>query len=331
MHNVATCYAIQTAVLHNQPVIDRIVTLAGDGFSQQGNYRIRLGTTVEWLLTQNMKYDKPQPNIIMGGPMMGFLLPSTQVPVVKAMNCLLFSLSNQTPDNTLEQNCIRCGDCVDVCPQKLLPQQLFWYAKGKEYKKIADYDLFDCIECGACAFVCPSNIPLVNYYRVAKSDIKEEKEKKRKADAAKIRFEARNERLKKEKEERERKIKENKARLAKKSIDSNVADAIARIKKKKETQNDDQSNKDVAELRKQRKENMRLQKEKQSDKLQNDKSEQVSSQDAVKTAIERIKAKKSAQQQHDRTTETHQDRMKTIIEEVKDKQTIHQDNVSRKK
>jgi Na+-translocating ferredoxin:NAD+ oxidoreductase RnfC subunit len=67
--------------------------------------------------------------------------------------------------------CIRCGACVDVCPADLLPQQLYWHARAKEFDKAQDYHLFSCIECGCCSYVCPSHIPLVQYYRYAKNEI----------------------------------------------------------------------------------------------------------------------------------------------------------------
>ena len=55
---------------------------------------------------------------------------------------------------------------------------MFWHAKAKEYDKAEEYDLFDCIECGACAYVCPSEIPLVHYYRQAKSEIRIQRDEK---------------------------------------------------------------------------------------------------------------------------------------------------------
>ncbi|MCR8704433.1 4Fe-4S dicluster domain-containing protein, partial [Weissella cibaria] len=92
--------------------------------------------------------------------------------------------------------------CADACPATLLPQQLLWYSKAKDNDKLQEYNLADCIECGACAYVCPSEIPLVQYYRVAKADIREQQREALKAEQAKARFEARNARLEAEKEAR---------------------------------------------------------------------------------------------------------------------------------
>ena len=106
---------------------------------------------------------------------------------------------------TTNKPCIRCSACADVCPASLLPQQLFWHAKAKELDKAQDYNLFDCIECGACAYVCPSEIPLVHYYRIAKSEIRVEQEEKQKSDKARDRFEKREARLIAEQQARDEK------------------------------------------------------------------------------------------------------------------------------
>ncbi|MDO6578265.1 electron transport complex subunit RsxC [Alteromonas stellipolaris] len=220
MFNVGTCFAIADAILHGKPLIERIVTVTGDAVAKPANFRTLLGTPVKHLLDEANYQVKKQtsPKVIMGGPMMGFALADATIPVVKTTNCLLVPSKKELVDDNAERPCIRCSACADACPASLLPQQMFWHAKAKEYDKAEEYDLFDCIECGACAYVCPSEIPLVHYYRQAKSEIRLQRDEKNKAEKAKQRFEARNERLEREKEEREAKHRRAKeARLAAKS------------------------------------------------------------------------------------------------------------------
>ncbi len=253
MFNVGTCFAIADAILHGKPLIERIVTVTGDAVAKPANFRALLGTPVKHLLEEASYQAKKQtsPKVIMGGPMMGFALADATIPVVKTTNCLLVPSKKELVDDNAERPCIRCSACADACPVSLLPQQMFWHAKAKEYDKAEDYDLFDCIECGACAYVCPSEIPLVHYYRQAKSEIRLQRDEKNKAEKAKQRFEARNERLEREKEEREAKHRRAKeARLAAKnnsdsqsaspapsteqnSSKDKVAAALARAKAKK--------------------------------------------------------------------------------------------------
>jgi electron transport complex protein RnfC len=83
---------------------------------------------------------------------------------------------------------------------------LYWFAKAKNLDKAEDYNLFDCIECGACSYVCPSNIPLVQYYRFAKSEIWAQQASKKAADAARERHEERESRIEREKREKAEKL-----------------------------------------------------------------------------------------------------------------------------
>jgi electron transport complex protein RnfC len=196
MHNVGTCFAISDAIFSGKPLIERVVTVTGEAVEKSGNMWALIGSPVSHLLA-HCDYKQAvqnQPNIIMGGPMMGFSLTSDLVPVVKTTNCILAPTDNEMTGNN-EQACIRCSACADVCPASLLPQQLFWHAKAKELDKAQEYNLFDCIECGACAYVCPSEIPLVHYYRIAKSEIRVEQVEKQKSDKARDRFEKREARL----------------------------------------------------------------------------------------------------------------------------------------
>jgi electron transport complex protein RnfC len=202
MQNVGTAFAIAQAVLHDIPLISRIVTVVGETLSQPQNVLALLGTPVGFLLDSCGFAAEAKQRVIMGGPMMGFTLPSLQIPIVKTSNCIIAPSNAELPSAGPELDCIRCGACAEACPATLLPQQLLWFSKAKDHDKLKEHHLSDCIECGACAYVCPSEIPLVHYYRVAKAEIREQHRDELKAEQAKARFEARNERLEREKQER---------------------------------------------------------------------------------------------------------------------------------
>jgi electron transport complex protein RnfC len=102
--------------------------------------------------------------------------------------------------------CIRCTRCAEVCPAELQPQDLYWFAKSKDFGKAQEFSLFDCIECGACSYVCPSHIPLVQYYRFAKSEIWARESEKNAAETARVRFEFREHRIEREKLEKAEKL-----------------------------------------------------------------------------------------------------------------------------
>jgi electron transport complex protein RnfC len=241
--NIATCYAIADAVINDSPLIHRVVTVTGQSLSKPQNIWVPFGTPVGYLLDQcGYSSVKKTQRIIMGGPMMGFSLPNANVPIVKTTSCIIAPTEVEIPTAADELDCIRCGKCAEVCPSQLLPQELLWSAKAKDHTQLTKLNLSDCIDCGACAYVCPSNIPLVQYYRVAKAEIKQQQQLDHQAEKAKLRFEARKQRLAQEKIDREVKQKKaadaRRATMAKKTASgenpqSAVAAALARVKAKK--------------------------------------------------------------------------------------------------
>ena len=207
LQNVGSAVAALEAVALGKPLVSRITTLVGQALEKQQNFNVRIGTPIRELLAFCGHNQEQSDRVVMGGPMMGFSVLDTRAPVTKITNCLLAPTRQELPAPPPAQACIRCGHCAEACPASLLPQQLFWYAQAHDEEKLKDHNLFDCIECGACAYVCPSNIPLVQYYRAAKGEIRAEAREKVKSDQARIRFEARKQRLAREAAEREAKRK----------------------------------------------------------------------------------------------------------------------------
>ena len=198
--NVATAYTAWRAVALGEPVISRIVTLTGH-VERPRNWEIPIGTTLRDVLPL-MQPKEGTNRFIMGGPMMGFDLPSLDVPMIKATNCIIAGSPTLFPAPAPEMPCIRCGACAQACPHELQPFELYWFARAKNFGKAQEYNLFDCIECGCCSYVCPSHIPLVQYFRFAKSEIWSRERDKNAADAARERFEWRNAREEREKAEK---------------------------------------------------------------------------------------------------------------------------------
>ncbi len=177
MHNVGTAFAVKRAIIDDEPLIERVVTLTGDKIRNKGNVWARLGTPIQHLLEQvDYQADKRFP-VFLGGPMMGFILPALQAPITKTANCLIAPDHFEYAPPEPERSCIRCSSCSDACPVGLLPQQLYWFARAEDYDKSKEYHLDACIECGVCAYVCPSYIPLIQYFRQEKAKIEEIEEK----------------------------------------------------------------------------------------------------------------------------------------------------------
>ncbi|MGW7676681.1 electron transport complex subunit RsxC [Shewanella sp. S23-S33] len=284
VHNVGTAFAIHQAVTQGKPLIERVVTVTGKNVGKPGNYWLPIGTPVEHVLAATEFTPEPEQKVIIGGPMMGHALANIQVPILKGTNCILVPSSQEIGTTPEEKACIRCGECANACPALLLPQQLFWHAKAEEYDKAASYNLKDCIECGCCSYVCPSDIPLVEYYRIAKSALKQAADEKQQAERAKQRFDARLARLEEEKLAREAKAKEaaERRQATMTGTDKNaVAEAMARIAAKKAAAAQSATEE--------------LSNEESSNVTSTDTTDAPKGKAAVAAAIARAKAKKAAQ------------------------------------
>jgi electron transport complex protein RnfC len=214
-HNVGTAHAIARAVLEGSPLITRIVTVTGAGVDSPCNLQALIGTPIKSLIDQAGGTNGKSTRLVYGGPMMGFSLRSNELPLTKSGNCLLLPSEEESPIPPRMTACIRCGKCAEVCPARLLPQQLYWYARAKDFDKVQDYHIHDCIECGCCSHVCPSHIPLVQFYRFAKTELWKKEQEKRKADHARKRHETRVARLERLAAERKSKLRRKKEALDK--------------------------------------------------------------------------------------------------------------------
>lgn len=232
VQNVGTAAAIHDWLQNGEPLISRITTITGDGIARPMNVRARIGTPISELAKFAGGYTENARHLVIGGPMTGKSVSTDRVPLVKASNCIL--VMSDLPATGPELPCIRCGECAAVCPVKLLPQQLFWYACADNEEQLRAHGLTDCIECGCCDLVCPSHIPLTYDFRMAKARIRELADEKARAERARRRFEARNERLQREQHERE-------AELARQKDQARKAgpDAIAEIMKRKQRNDGD--------------------------------------------------------------------------------------------
>jgi electron transport complex protein RnfC len=115
--------------------------------------------------------------------------------LTQAVNCIVAATGADLTARMGPLPCIRCGDCADVCPVGLLPQQLHRGVLAADAAVLERHGIEDCIECGCCDYVCPSGIALTAGFRGARTEARRQHEAARRADEARARFTRHEQRL----------------------------------------------------------------------------------------------------------------------------------------
>ena len=170
VQNVGTVFAVYEAVQKHKPLIERIVTVTGKHLEHPANYRVRIGTPIQELITASGGLPEDTGKIIGGGPMMGKALLSPEIPVTKGTSGVLLLPREESVRQPMRA-CIRCAKCVNVCPMGLNPTYLMRDVQYADWEQVERGYVLDCIECGSCSYTCPSHRPLLDFIRVGKQRV----------------------------------------------------------------------------------------------------------------------------------------------------------------
>ena len=170
VNNVGTAQAIAHTIKTGMPLIERVVTVTGKKVKNPSNLRVKIGTPIKDLIDECGGVDGEIAKVILGGPMMGIAQWSLDVPVIKGTSGILILTKDEVEEVEAEP-CIRCGKCVDVCPQYITPTTIARFAEFEKWDEAKTFGALECIECGACAYVCPSKIDLVQLIKLAKKEL----------------------------------------------------------------------------------------------------------------------------------------------------------------
>lgn len=197
MHNVGTAYAVHDTIRKGRPLLSRIVTVGGGAVREPRNLEVPLGTLVSELFEHCGGFVESPERILMGGPMMGQVMPHMNVPVIKGTSGVI-ALTKKEITQQQTMPCIRCGSCAQVCPCGLLPMELAVRSNKGKFDNAVEYGLMSCISCGSCSYVCPSHIPLVQYFDYAKGVIAAQNREKQKSTETRELAKQRTQRLERE-------------------------------------------------------------------------------------------------------------------------------------
>lgn len=182
IQNIGTALAVYDAVVDGITAFTAALTVSGQGINQPKNLLVPIGTTIGDIIDfcGGVKEDKAK-QVIVGGPMMGSAQHDMSAAIMKATSGILVFTDDEVT-KMVETNCVKCGNCVSVCPMGLVPTDLIKYARSSKPDGLRDFGVMNCIECGSCQYNCPANIPLVHWLRVGKyvlrrDDIKQQKQK----------------------------------------------------------------------------------------------------------------------------------------------------------
>ena len=171
VQNVGTVFAVYEMVQKNKPLYERIVTVSGDECKNPANYKVRVGTPASFLIEKTGGLSPNTAQVVFGGPMMGTSAVNVNAPITKLTSGILL-LSDNISHKKEEQDCIRCAKCVSVCPIGLQPFAIAQYAKRNMFDELKTLNVLDCIECGCCAYTCPASLPLLDYCKLAKNELR---------------------------------------------------------------------------------------------------------------------------------------------------------------
>jgi Na+-translocating ferredoxin:NAD+ oxidoreductase subunit C len=178
VNNVATCAAVYDCLATGMPLVDRVLTVAGDGVAGRANLLVRVGTRIGDVIDFCGGFAGEPGKILIGGPMMGLAQYTTEVPVLKNTNGVIVLRADSAFKGEPEHfTCIRCGRCVRRCPMNLMPYLMGAYADAGMWEHLEPLNIDDCVECGSCAYICPTKNSLVQLLKVGKGGLQRRKAK----------------------------------------------------------------------------------------------------------------------------------------------------------
>ena len=172
--NVASCAKIADYLKTGMPLVEKTITVDGSAVAEPKNVIVPIGAQIKDIIAFCGGYKAEAKKILMGGPMMGIVVPSDEFPVVKNNNAIL-AFDEAESRQEFETACIRCGRCLRACPFGLAPAKLDKAYRTRNIAALKALKVNLCMECGCCSYVCPAKRYLVMSNKLGKKLLREAK------------------------------------------------------------------------------------------------------------------------------------------------------------
>lgn len=178
VNNVATVVAVCEAVEENKPLIEKVVTVTGEGVVQPQNFFVKIGVKASELFALAGGYieELEDAYFIAGGPMSGKAIFLDDMIITPYLGSVIIKPRGYVG---LAQPCMGCGKCAEFCPVFLTPTEIKKAFLAGDLNEAEKQGALKCIQCGLCSFVCPSRVEITDSVVKAQEAVK-------KANSAKV-------------------------------------------------------------------------------------------------------------------------------------------------
>ena len=163
--SIHSALMVHNAIREGLPVTSRQIAVTGDALKVNAVYDVRVGTLFSDLVNDLEGYQEAEKmNLHIGDFLTGTQLDSDDFAITQSIDAVHVSEYREVEEDV----CIKCGDCNDICPAGILPQNIMDAELRSVNSRIVELDTHLCVECGLCTYVCPSKINVLEWVRRAK-------------------------------------------------------------------------------------------------------------------------------------------------------------------
>ncbi|WP_055666506.1 4Fe-4S dicluster domain-containing protein [Desnuesiella massiliensis] len=166
MEDILNIYYLYQLFNYKQ-INNYVIGVEGHCLNKKGYFLVESGTTYKELIDLLGGFKEEPYKIVLGGVLKGQGIYNLKESVKPGDYSLLF-LGEKEGKTSMEYNCIRCGQCLDICPKNLIPSKLNEFALTRSYERFKKAQGMECIDCGLCSYTCPSKRHLTQSISTAK-------------------------------------------------------------------------------------------------------------------------------------------------------------------